>query len=191
MWTFDEFYKFIAYELKLKTKGPLSLVDMAKQHCFEKGITPTKIELDAYWQRLKKKNALDTRCWKIGMTLLCFPLLYGAVSARIDHEFVWNSQLAIKHPDAYKADKGFVNSYWWFAVLVLLALYIPLYFKAKLWCGLPPVLIYEAAVVYHWWYDHIDFHQMTDLSLSLLYCIVFFLGVLQMAQNLLSFVLTE
>lgn len=186
VWTIDELYKFIAGELKLKTSGPLSLVDMAKQHCFEKGIAHTSNELGAYWQRLKEENALDTRRWVIGMTLLCFPLLYGAMSARMEHDLVWNSKMAEKHPEAYEADKEFVNSYWRFAVLVLLICFTLLYFKCKLGCALPSVLMFAAAVFYHWWYEDIDFPQMTDLSFPLMCYLVGWWMLLKMAQNLLS-----
>lgn len=186
LWTVDKLYGFIAGELNFDPKGPLSLVDMAKQHCFEKGITPTKIELHAYWQRLKKKNALDTWCWVIGMTSLCLPLLCGAMYARIESDLVWTLELAQKHPKAYEADMEFVSNYWRFAVLVLLLCSTLLYFKCKLRCALPPVLMYAAVMVYHYCYKEIDFCQMTDLSLPLMYCLLFWWFLLKAARHLLS-----
>jgi len=183
----EELFNLIADAAKLRAKGTLSLELVTKQFCLSNNVDiDSAAALKAFLQDITAKNALDTWCWVIGMTLLCLPLLYGAMSARMEHDLVWNSKMAEKHPEAYEADKEFVNSYWWFAVLVLLICSTLLYFKCKLGCALPSVLMYAAAVVYHYKYEDIDFPQMmTDLSFPLMYLVGWWM-LLKMAQNLLS-----
>lgn len=185
----EELFNLIANAAKLRATGTLSLELVTKQFCLSNNVDiDSAAALDAFLQDITAKNALDTWLWVIGMTSLCLPLLYGAMSAHIDHEFVWNSKMAEKHPEAYGADRQFVNNYWRFAVLVLMLCFTRLYFKGKLWCGLPSVLMYAAAVVYHYKYGDIDFPQMTDLSFPLMCCLVVWWILLKMAQNLLQLI---
>lgn len=173
VWTIDKLYEFIAGEMKSGPKGPLSPVDMAKQHCFEKGIAHNKNELHAYWQSLAAKNATSMKCWLGGIILGFTPLIYMTLLFEIDHGENWSDEASAKDPVAKQQATTFVDYCWWTIVFCLL-------FASTCFLWRHPqkrlnafgsvciiVLTNLYLVYYHWCNVHISNHQAFRWSVPL------------------------
>jgi len=178
VWTIDELYKFIADELNFDPKGPLSLVDMAKQHCLEKGIVPTKIELHAHWKRLIAKNVTSIKCWMGGIILGFTMLLYMTLLFEMERSENWDHDGPNKDIKAEEADNAFVNHCWRAVVFFLLvanSCFLCRHPK-KLWNAFGAVLIilmiHLTMIYYHWSNDHISNEQgfMWSVPLAVVNC---------------------
>lgn len=165
LWTVDKLYGFIAGELNFDPKGPLSLVDMAKQHCLEKGIAHTSNELGAYWQRLKEKNATSIKCWMGGMISVFTLLLYVTLLFEMDRSENWGHDGPNKDIKAEEADNAFLNHCWRAVVFFLLVANSCFLWRhpKKLWNAFRAVvlilMIHLTMIYYHWSNDHISNEQ--------------------------------